>query len=81
MSKRPKCAPSHHPNERILEQTEVFWFLMPWSVLVRYQRFGGPCCSHFHPEDWGSMDLRNTGILTQHYTTSQPEDGGNMDLW
>jgi hypothetical protein len=26
------------------------------------------------------MDLRNVGILPQHYTASQPEDGGGMDL-
>jgi hypothetical protein len=29
-----------------------------------------------YPEDGGSMDLRNDGILSQHYT----EDGGSMDL-
>jgi len=28
--------------------------------------------SHFTPEDGGSMDLRNVGILLQHYTASQP---------
>jgi hypothetical protein len=27
-----------------------------------------------HPEDGGSMDLRNVGILPQHYTASHPED-------
>jgi hypothetical protein len=26
----------------------------------------------FHPEDGGSMDLRNVGIPPQHYTASQP---------
>jgi len=25
----------------------------------------------FHPEDGGSMELRNVGFLPQHYTTSQ----------
>jgi hypothetical protein len=35
----------------------------------------------FDPEDGDSMDLKNYGILPQHYTTSQPsEDGGSMDL-
>jgi len=27
---------------------------------------------HLHPEDGSSMVLRNVGILSQHYTTSQP---------
>jgi len=27
----------------------------------------------FRPEDGGSMDLRNVGILPQHYTASQPQ--------
>jgi hypothetical protein len=26
----------------------------------------------FHHEDGGSMDLRNVGILPQHYTASEP---------
>jgi hypothetical protein len=26
----------------------------------------------YNPEDGGSMDLRNIGILPQHYTMSQP---------
>jgi len=51
----------------------------PQGVAVGYQRFGGPCCVHLHgeviyvlhPEDGGSMVLRNVGILPQHYTASQ----------
>jgi hypothetical protein len=27
--------------------------------------------SAIHPEDEGSMDIRNVGILPQHYTASQ----------
>jgi hypothetical protein len=27
---------------------------------------------YHNPEDGGSMDLRNAGILPQHYSTSQP---------
>jgi hypothetical protein len=40
-----------------------------------------------NPEDGGSMDLWNVGVLPQHYTASQPrrpqlgEDGGSADLW
>jgi hypothetical protein len=63
----------------------VFWVVTPCSVAVVYQRFrgscclhlhperfGGPCCLCFHPEDGGSKVLRNTDILPQHYTMSQP---------
>jgi len=38
------------------------------SVVVGYQHYKGP----FHPEDGGSMDLRNTGILPQLCTALQP---------
>jgi hypothetical protein len=34
-----------------------------------------------NPEDGGSMDPWNVGILPQHYMVSQPEDGGSMDPW
>jgi hypothetical protein len=30
---------------------EVFWVMTPCSVVVRYQRFGGPCCVHLQVED------------------------------
>jgi hypothetical protein len=43
-------------------QVEVFWVVTPSDVTVGY------------PEDEGSMDLRNFGILPQHYTMSQAED-------
>jgi hypothetical protein len=34
------------------------------------KRYRGPWW--LHPEDGASMDLRNVGILPQHYTVSQP---------
>jgi hypothetical protein len=49
-------------------QVEIFWFVMPCSVVVGYQRFRSPCCS----EDGVSMNLWNVGILPQYYTASQP---------
>jgi len=48
-------------------QVEVIWVLTSFSVLVRCQRFRGPC-----PEDGGSMDLWNFDILPQHDTASEP---------
>jgi len=29
-----------------------------------HQRFGGTCCLHLHPEDGGSMELRNIVSLS-----------------
>jgi len=48
---------------------EVLWVMTPCSVAVGYQSFGSPCCLH-HPEDTGSMELRNVGTLPQHYMES-----------
>jgi hypothetical protein len=44
-------------------QVDVFWVVTPSSVVVGYQRFGGPCCLHLQGEDGGNKVLRNVGIL------------------
>jgi hypothetical protein len=31
-------------------QVVVFWIMMPYSDVIGYQHFGGPCCFHLHPE-------------------------------
>jgi len=49
----------------------VFWVMTPCSNVGAYQRFGGPRClllQTLHPEDEGSMVLRNVGILSHDYT-------------
>jgi hypothetical protein len=43
----------------------------PCSVVVWYRLFRGPCCLHLHPEDVGSMVLRNVGTLPLQYMASQ----------
>jgi len=48
-------------------QVEAFCVPMPRSVVVGYRCIGGPLPS----EDGGSMNLKNIGILPQHYTVSQ----------
>jgi hypothetical protein len=50
-------------------QVEVFWVLKPCSVVLGYQL-------QLHHEDAGSMDLRDVGILPQHYTASEPRRHG-----
>jgi hypothetical protein len=47
----------------LLTQIEVLCAVTPCSVAVGCRRLGGQCCLHFH--------LRNAGILTQRYMTSQ----------
>jgi hypothetical protein len=56
-------------------EIEVFWVVMPCSVVVGYQRSRGPLLSlipAIHIEDGGSMNLRNIGILPQHYPALRP---------
>jgi len=67
-------------------QVDVFWAVTPCSVVVGYQLFSEvhaasifrakwpgchfiPCRS-LHPEDGGSMGLRNIAFLPQNYMTS-----------
>jgi len=52
---------------RVLMQDEVFWVVTPCSVVVGYQRFGGPCCSHLHftlktEAAWTSVKASNTSV-------------------
>lgn len=35
-------------------QVVVFWTVTPRSVVVGYQRLGGPCSLHLNPKDGGS---------------------------
>jgi len=44
----------------------TFWFVTPYSVAVGYQQLRGPW--YPDPEDGGSMDLWNFGILPQRST-------------
>jgi hypothetical protein len=46
---------------------EVFWVVTQCNFVGGYQRFRRP----LHPEDGGSLDPLNVGILPQHYTASQ----------
>jgi len=55
----------------VMIQIQIFWFVTPCNIVRGYQSFRDPYCSH-HPEDGGSMDLWNFGILPQHHTASQP---------
>jgi len=53
---------------------EVFWAMMSCSVVVGHHHFRGPCYLHIQdevPEDGGSPEPRNVGVLPQHYTASQ----------
>jgi len=66
-------------------QVQIFLAVTLFSFVVEWKHFTGSCCYHnitqyhnpedldlnLHPEDEGSMDLRNLGILPQHYTASK----------
>jgi hypothetical protein len=53
-------------------QVEVFWDVMPCSVVVGYQHFGGPYCLHLQGGDGGSKVQQNVGILLQYYMALHP---------
>jgi hypothetical protein len=58
----------------IIKQNEVFWVVTPCSFVVGYQTFQRSMLSpaSLHPEDGGSMDFWNVGILPRNYTASRP---------
>jgi hypothetical protein len=53
-------------------QVKVFWVVKLCSVVIGYQHFRCLCHLHLFPQDGGSMDLWNVGVLPQLYITSQP---------
>jgi len=53
-------------------QVKVFWVVMAYSVMLRYQHFGGPCCLQLLCVDGDSKVLQINGILPWHHTMSQP---------
>jgi hypothetical protein len=56
------------PNTKNIFQIEVFWVVTPCNVLIRYQRFRGPCCLHLQGE---VKHLYPTATLTRRHN---PED-------
>jgi len=62
-------------------QVEAFWMVTQCTILVGYQRFGGPRCPHPHPEHVCSEILRNVDIPPQYYTTSQHRRPRNGWHW
>jgi hypothetical protein len=53
----------------VIFQIEIFSFVTPCSVAVRYQRFRG---TRYFPEDESSMDIWNVFNLPKRYTASKP---------
>jgi len=51
----------------------VCWFVAPCSVVVGYQRFGGPCCLRLQPWRWGKLcpPKRLYPTTTLHGATTQ----------
>jgi hypothetical protein len=42
---------SPHALTVVMFQVEVFWVVIPCSVMVGYQRFRGPCCLHLQSSE------------------------------
>jgi len=42
----------------VIFQVEILWVVTPCSVVVRYQRFRGPCCLHLQDEvKWSEVNM------------------------
>jgi hypothetical protein len=52
-------------------QVEVIWVVTLYSVVVGFQRFGGPFCLHLQGEDRGSM---------VSYSTTRRHNPDDLDL-
>jgi hypothetical protein len=51
----------------VMFKVEVFWVVMPCSVMVGYQHFRGPCCLHVQGEVAG-MGGNSIDISLHHFT-------------
>jgi len=58
-------------------KAEIFWAVKPCSVMVGYQRFGGPCCLHLQGEvnshrleDFISWGLKYVKLTVQSYSVN-----------
>jgi hypothetical protein len=57
----------YEASTAVKTQVKFFWVVTPCSVAVGYYRFIRTCCLHL-----SRRNLRNFGILPQHYTAWQP---------
>jgi hypothetical protein len=61
-------------------QVTVFWVTTPCSVVVGYQRFGGPCCLHLQGdviEAWIEIYVKIFWVMTPYsYVVGYQSFGG-----
>jgi hypothetical protein len=52
-----------------LSPVAVFWVVTPCSDVIRYERFGGPCCLHLQGEVWphlsNSLRFSDFGLVAR----------------
>lgn len=89
--RRSICAQTHKYRLRAKVHCQIlccpsfnvfFWFLMPYSLVQRYKRFGRACCLVFRrqefplffPEYGGSRFVLNLRSYVPDYGTLQPRD-------
>jgi len=54
----------------------VFWVVMPYSDMVGYQCFGGPCCLHLKITTWSHNpeDLDFSSAYCTVYHSTYPDE-------
>jgi hypothetical protein len=58
-------------------ESMVFWVVAPWSAVVGYQHFGGPCYLHVPPKCWylttalHSATTQKTSLTLEKLTSSK----------
>jgi hypothetical protein len=59
-------------------EVEVFWYVASCSDMVRYQRFGGPCCLHLRGEV--KRDATRSEMLAFYHNSARHLNPEDLDL-
>jgi len=61
-------------------QVEVSWVVMPCSVVVGYQHFGGLCCLHLQGKVNGARKVVQMEVASLYENTTWRHNPGDLDF-